>query len=220
MTKKIMLLVFLFVFSFQGIEASNINMEKEWSLEVLTDDMYLNNQNSIQRTLPPALTERYKTILISDKPETNWQDVLDGINKFHHAVDVNTLNFDYNKALNIVANDPTLQLVTEQQTGFHIVLDQNITADEVYEQLTNFVLSKLQATISTVEYNTLKQELQGLPFHNTAYYKMIFAIDVNGKIELMPFTIKKQFFLPGTFSGLHYPMFGSYLQGLKAIYTP
>ncbi|WP_128896194.1 hypothetical protein [Longirhabdus pacifica] len=163
--------------------------------------------------------------VMSTQTEINWQHVLDGVNKFHSAIHPNSLDFSLNKALTIVSNDPSLNLVTELDTSYHVPIYGDITPDKAHYYITDYIVDELQANISASQFATLKQEIGGLLSSTTGqqhvYYNLFFALDKGGNVELVPFSVKKYVIPPGwSNSNPAWPMLVANIKGLKAMYTP
>ncbi|WP_128894652.1 hypothetical protein [Longirhabdus pacifica] len=214
--KRIMTLFVLLIFivSFHSSiaigdlqEMNDKDSVDSWTFTVLSNSSVLGDASTASNQ------ETYKTIVASNQ-ETNWQDVLDGINKFHSAIDKNTLDFDLNKAISIVNNDPKLQLTTTLNAR---PIGAPWALPDPFDTLTQYVNDQLQMNLSNAEFQTLKQEIQGSGVLNNYYYKLLFAIDINGNIELIPLKFLLRCMCPDE---TNFPQFLLYVQGLKAVYSP
>ncbi len=202
----------------QSEASKKVYAEGEWKVTVIDHANPLQSFTNSPMLSSLANSSAYdKTVIISNKPETEWQHIFDGINKFHNAIDKNTLRFNYKKALNIVNNDPKLQLVKNYDGTLKYFFSDY---DEAVGYATNFITNYFQMNVNTSEYNEIRNAIYGLGWGGY-YYKLLFAVDNNNNVELTPFSLCCKGVAPANpFQIPPLPRLEVTTQGLKAIYRP
>ncbi|WP_128896759.1 hypothetical protein [Longirhabdus pacifica] len=215
----ILILMFIFTISYTAVgeknERNDDGVEGEWNIVTIPSS---NGFDAILNINAQYLNEEStfsKTIVASNQPDTNWQHVIDGIKKFHDAVDKNTLDFSLNKAITIVNNNPALQLITTL-SAYPVQFSTKDT--DPYRVLTEYLIENLQMNTTENEFQELYQEVRGSTGSNNYYYKLLLAIDFNGNIELIHFKLHVDCCTFPKDSA--YDQLLLYAYGLKAVYTP
>ncbi|WP_128895663.1 hypothetical protein [Longirhabdus pacifica] len=249
------LMIFIFFFhaipsiNAMGLESStsNIIMMDNDSKEIQqsnTDHFFASATTSqAAQQLSPLVTNFDKVILTNLDNETISQPSFkDALQKFDDCIDPNSLSFDFNKALNIVNSDPSLELVTtldkQLKSG-----DPNV--DVLTSGLDYLITNQLQATLDDTQKSILLSEIRNqinYTFNNmhvtnknyvfyysresksdSNYYHLLFAFQNENTIELIPISLEIQAyrfeswvvgFIPTTDSAL----FSVHVRSLKVTY--
>ncbi|WP_128894648.1 hypothetical protein [Longirhabdus pacifica] len=158
------------------------------------------NYNSVQAINNFSYSGPYKANMFQRDVLTNPQTIIDGIKKFHSAVDPNSLDFNLSKAKTIINNDPDLLKLAEANntvySHYWIKHINNISDTLAYEAIKE--IKKMNANISSAEYHTLNRQIYEFvriyvdnPYDSkNAYFNLFFSFHNGSAIELVPIGLK------------------------------